>query len=125
MNLPDFRDAFLAGTRGAILHVLSAPNPEAREVGILAALPSADRYLLTPRVIWFPWASSRNRLECSLKWLTEARKTTMPVFHVDEALRGFFRHLCRYGVLREVGVEHHVPRPGRTSWRYQAVRLEG
>ena len=132
-NLPpaDFRSAFKTRFAGTIVHVLTAPNKESPEVGVVISLPSRDGYLLTPRAVWFAWSTSRNRLECSVKWLNEARKTAMPIFHfpwdgrTEFGSDPFAKHLCRYGVLRPVGVEHHYPAPGKTSWAYQGVRLEG
>lgn len=131
LNAAQLRDGLAPFLSGAIVHVMNAPNPETKEVGIVASLPSQGGYLLSPRVVWFPWSTSRNRLECSVKWLNEARKTAMPVMHLrwdgktEAGADPFAKHLCRYGVLRPIGVEHHYPSPGETSWAYQGVRLEG
>lgn len=56
-----------------------------------------------PHVMWFPEASNRNKLECSLKYLI-ALKEEIPAMIV---CRGedvpFFRHINKYGVMRSVG----------------------
>lgn len=53
--------------------------------------------------LWFPWASKRNKLEASVHFLNQMRKSyAMIGFCEQDAIR-FFEHICRYGVLRRAG----------------------
>ena len=90
----------------------------------LVVIDFADKagYRIIPTPAWFPWSSSRNRLECSVKWLNEARKTLMLMFHVEQKDRAFCLHLKLYGVIREVGFEKCGIGPTTDSYAWQGVR---
>ena len=55
-----------------------------------------------PHVRWFPEASLRNRLECAMRFLSTG-KLNMVVAALPEDV-ALFDHLCKYGVLRRIGV---------------------
>lgn len=54
-------------------------------------------------VLWFPWATPRNKLESIVNFMNIMRKDWLVMeFAVpDEA--AFFDHVCRYGVMRRAG----------------------
>lgn len=62
-----------------------------------------------PHVVWFPEASSRNRLELGLKLFMSLKKQHLVLINIvsqkgeKSADVRFHEHLCKYGVLRRVG----------------------
>ena len=56
-----------------------------------------------PHVYWFPWATARNKIECSLRFLLDAKERfNLIVVSLPQDV-DFFMHLCRYGVIRRIG----------------------
>lgn len=107
------------------VYILTAKSKEAGRngsldpVGLVATL--SDGYTVRPKVEWFPMSSNRNKIEATLKWLHEMRKTRMPVFHVTPEDQPFFAHMCRYGVARLIGQVKNHTAPGVDAWEYQGV----
>ena len=54
-------------------------------------------------MLWMPWATERNKLESSVNFLNDMRKTTTLVWQCEAQDREFFTHVCRYGIARRVG----------------------
>jgi hypothetical protein len=67
---------------------------------------------MEPHVFWFPEATPRNRVECALKWLVEMKSKYALFLWVKEADWNFYRHLCKYGAIREVGKYRDFPGGG-------------
>ena len=82
--------------------VLLAATPKGRIPVGLAAL-TVHQGQAWPHVVWFPEASQRNRLECTLKFLLMAREKVNAVLVIQPADVDFFAHVCKYGVLRRIG----------------------
>ena len=69
---------------------------------------------------WFPEASPRNKLECSLKALLDIKKGHLLMFTVAEGRdMVFLGHLCKYGVLRRVGTIHRYLEDGTHAGLFQ------
>jgi len=56
-----------------------------------------------PHVHWFPWATDRNKVECSVLFLRDLKKEAMPLILAQPETVPFFSHLARYGLLRRAG----------------------
>src|SRR3990172_8443150 len=56
-----------------------------------------------PHVFWFPEATIRGRLECTLKFLVALKEKVNVVIPSPSGDVAFFDHLCKYGVLRRIG----------------------
>lgn len=56
-----------------------------------------------PHHIWYPDASPRNKLEITLAFLLELKKSYVGFVMVEKKNENFFRHLGKFGVLRKVG----------------------
>lgn len=101
------RERFLdwLAERAAAFHevwILTAPNEdEKRPVGVVAG--RFDEYGLRPHVIWFPWSTPRNRMECALKFLHDIGREHFTWFIARREDVPFFDHLIRYGMIRAVG----------------------
>lgn len=61
----------------------------------------AGPMVLLGDMTWFPWASKRNVIECSLKFLRDIDLYVVGYSSTDD--KDFFVHLCKYGVIRRVG----------------------
>lgn len=81
---------------------LTAPHGDGRRpVGIVAG--RFDEYGLRPHVVWFPWATPRNRLECALKFLHDIGREHFAWFIAEQKDWPFYDHVMRYGMIRSVG----------------------
>lgn len=76
---------------------------------------------LQPHVLWYPWASPRNKLEAGLKFFNDLRKTTTVLIFAkatDECDR-YFGTLKKYQVLRRVGTAYDHFDAGEPSHVWQ------
>ena len=53
-----------------------------------------------PHVIWFPWATDRNKIEIVLKFLTEMRRDMTLAIFAREEDAPFFERMKHYGVVK-------------------------
>ena len=65
---------------------------------------------LQPHAVWFPWASSRNKIECAAHYLNEMRRQRDPrgkfykaLILAPEKTWTFFEHMMRRGILKRCG----------------------
>ena len=71
-------------------------------VGVFAATRTArGHWSLHAR--WFPEATPRLRLGGAVKAVSDLKKSSMVLIESRPENFGFFRHLCKYGLLRVVG----------------------
>lgn len=126
-----FRKAMMAVfadllARGGDAWIFIATTPKGEiPVGLVIAFP--NRGHAEPHQFFFPEASPRNKLECSLKWLVEMKKRWKIDIWVRASQSGMFDHLCRYGVIRTVGKYRGCFEDGEDAFIYQSVherRLE-
>lgn len=54
-----------------------------------------------PHVIWFPWASPRNKLETAMRFLVDMKKDVSVIVRTEEDR--LYKRLSAYGVLRLIG----------------------
>lgn len=61
---------------------------------------------------WFPWASSRNKLESAVHAINELRKQYIVLIHSNMQDKEFYVEIARHGVLRRVGTIYDVYEDG-------------
>lgn len=93
-----------------------------RPIGVIVTL--TDGYKFEPHAIWFPWASPRNKLEGSLKFLGTERKDRLGIIYMDIEEKRFLVQLTRYGVLRRVGTVKSFFEPGRDAVFFQTQEFK-
>jgi len=109
--------AFKQGVELAVLE-----NNAGRAIGLMVmrySPVSATRRIGHPDPIWFPWATTRNKLEVSVRLMVDV-KARLPMFKAvpkDEKWNGdrLLEHLRRYGLVRPIGM----------FWRYYADGKDG
>ena len=90
-----------------------------RPVGLIAA--KGEDSFFEPHAQWFPWATSRQILAGSAKYLDKQRRAgRWGLIYVPADHRDFASHLCRYGLLRSVGQFMHHPQGQR--YVFETVR---
>lgn len=82
------------GEKGDMPMALVSINYSPREKGRQVALPHA---------IWFPWAKARTRLALGLRFMIDLKAKNSVIVTAQGDDVKYFKHLCRYGVLRPVG----------------------
>lgn len=91
---------FLTGG-GEVVVVIGNTDGEGIPIGIISIAYQENRAY--PHIIWFPEATPRLRLEVGVKFLVELKQRFLVLVTAVLKDQGYFRHLCRYGLLRSVG----------------------
>lgn len=82
---------------GLVLAFFSHPNPQLSPFQIIGD------------IIWFPWASKRNRIEAAVNFFAKIRNEYPLVEYAKgEATKRFFEMLAKHGVVRRVGTTFNV-----------------
>lgn len=68
-----------------------------RPVGVV--LSRFDEHRLHAEVLWFAWATPRNKLESAVNWINEMRRHFLFLAATTRSGSPFFRHLMKYGIL--------------------------
>lgn len=71
---------------------------------------------------WFPWASTRNRVESFAQLLNTMRNHYHIVGYTKKSEMEFMNHMCRHGILRRVGTLHSLN--GKEQAFYETRKLE-
>ena len=109
MNQDEFREAAWSVLANLDSAHLMWRNGRAR--GIVGA--TLDRWERSePHVDWFPWASSRDKLECALTYIQVRRQVEKLILYCRMNDVNFFKRLGMYGVIRRVGTHHSFHEPG-------------
>lgn len=69
---------------------------------------STGHYFEASHVIWFPWATARNKLEATVSFFNKLRNEMLILFHCPKEERRFFEKVSDHGVLRKVGHIHDL-----------------
>lgn len=77
--------------------------------------PRLSPFMIVGDIIWFPWATPRNRIECAVKFFSEIRKTIPMVEYANEKARPFFEMMAKHGIIRRVGTMHNVYKEEKTT----------
>ena len=52
---------------------------------------------------WFPWASTRNKVECATHVLDQLRRDYVCLLFCNWSDKAFYENIAKYGVLRRIG----------------------
>ena len=93
-------------------------------VGVIATL--TDGYRFEPHTDWFPWATPRNILEGSVKFLSNERKDRVGIIymHDTEKNKTFLNQIARYGIIRRVGTVKNFFAPGDDAVFFQTQEFK-
>lgn len=67
-------------------------------VGVIAE--NRKPTMIEPHVVWFPWASDRNKLETIMKFVNEMRREVLVVIFAEYKERRFWNLLSNYGIIK-------------------------
>ncbi len=90
-------------------------------VGIVFAFYSHAEHPLSPFMIigdmvWFPWATPRNKIESAVNFFDQIRKTVPMVDYAHgDTNKRFFETICRHGIMRRVGTTFNIVRGEPTA----------
>lgn len=54
-------------------------------------------------MIWFPWATKRNRIEGAIAGINWVRKKMTCLLYCEEKDKDYYVHIAKYGILRRIG----------------------
>ena len=85
-------------------------------VGVLFAFwghksPELSPFMTIGDLVWFPWASARNKIESAVNFFTKTRNDIpMMDYAYGEANKKFFAMICKHGIMQRVGTTFNVKR---------------
>ena len=85
-----------------LAYTLIAPTGRG-EIPIGLMLCALSGHRLQPHVLWFEWASPRNRIESVVNFINEMRRMWNIGIAAEETYWPFFNHVCRHGILQRIG----------------------
>jgi hypothetical protein len=85
--------------------------------------PRLSPFMIVGDMLWFPWASARNRLEAAVNFFKVIRLTIPMVEYADDRAKPFFEVLARHGIVRRVGTMLSVY-PDRQTAVFETTRKE-
>ena len=59
-------------------------------------------------MLWFPWASPRNKIESAVYFFNRIRHEIQMVEYANEDAKPFFEMIAKHGVVRRVGTSYNV-----------------
>lgn len=88
-------------------------------VGLISlAIDQHDNYEV--HVEWFPWATARNKIEVTAKFLREVGRYKNLVVYSEVKNKRFFERMMDYGILRRVGHVSNFFRGGDQAIMFQS-----
>lgn len=85
-------------------------------VGMILAFYSHTEHAMSPfmivgDIVWFPWASARNRIESAVNFFSKIHKDIpMTDYAYGEKNRRFFDTLAKHGIIRRAGTTFNIKR---------------
>jgi hypothetical protein len=70
--------------------------------------PEVQRFMVIDALVWFPWASPRNRVESATNFVSKTRSELALMAFVRQENKEFLEVLARHGIVRRVGTSHVV-----------------
>lgn len=86
-----------------ILESITKTNQGDKLAPVGVATVSYDNNRMEPHVVWFPWATARNKLESTINFIAKQRKDKLVLIWSEKETTPFFTHVCKYGILKRVG----------------------
>lgn len=87
---------------GLVLGFWSHPNPRFAP------------FMIIGDMIWFPWASARNRIESAVGFFHRIRSDIAMVEYARAEHKRFFEMICQHGIMRRIGTSFNVY-PGEST----------
>lgn len=105
MSPVEFRERFVRYVLGNGFSgwALIANSPKGHMPIGLALGETRRKLLMLGEIIWFPWASVRNKLEAALTFFNGLRDEMVVMEWAPHSERKSWEHICRYGIMRRVG----------------------
>lgn len=100
-----------------------AKNPKKDEIIPVCLFTVEFAGWVSPHVRWFPWATSRNKIEVTIRFLMKTVENYTTVVHCNDTDRPFFAHLCKYGIMRPVGHVDGFFEDGGKIMMYQVRKI--
>ena len=121
----DFAMAFISLANnlieaGTSLIIVTADTPKGNMPVALITVEANTR-IAWPHVFWFPSASSRNKVEIGVKFLRDIKKSHLALITARPEEQTYFRHLAKYGLLRQVGKIRDYDAPGNDVFLFQPM----
>lgn len=81
---------------GIVLGFWSHPNPQFAP------------FMIVGDMLWFPWATARNKIESAVGFFNAIRREIPLVEYADDKAKPFFEMIAQHGIMRRVGTSFNV-----------------
>lgn len=76
--------------------------------------PKLSPFMIIGDMLWFPWASTRNRIEAAVGFFNSIRKEIPMMEYANDEAKPFFEMIAKHGIMRRVGTTLNVY-PGQST----------
>tara|TARA_R110002020_G_scaffold333976_1_gene549358 strand:- start:642 stop:1025 length:384 start_codon:yes stop_codon:yes gene_type:complete len=114
----EFLTELAARSNGSTVYISIADE---KPVG-LGFFVQMNEKLFDLHAVWFPWASPREILTATARFLNDQRNEKSILITSEDKTRANFIHMCKYGLLRLVGKVEHYFEGERPAHVFQSVR---
>ena len=83
--------------------------------------PAKAPFMIVGDMLWFPWASDRNKVETAVGFFHAVRDEVPFVEYANLETKKFFETIAKHGVMRRVGTTHNVY-PGEPTAIFETRR---
>lgn len=105
---------------GTEMVTVLADTPRGNVPVCLITIDSNDR-IAWPKAFWLPTASARNKIEVGVKFFRDLKKTHVGLVTARTKDQAYYRHLAKFGLLRQVGKIRDYHAPGDDVFLFQTV----
>ena len=90
---------------------LSVPT-QTRPVGVILGFwpnrHESSPYMIVGDMVWFPWATGRNKIETAVHFFNEMRNDLPFMEFAAPEHKDFFVTIAKHGIMRRVGTSYNV-----------------
>ena len=71
--------------------------------------PALSPFMIVADIVWFPWASARNRIEAAVHFFSVIRSSIPMVGYANGDMnKRFFEMICQHGITRRIGTTFNM-----------------
>ena len=70
--------------------------------------PAFSPFMIVGDMVWFPWASARNKVESAVNFFNRIRSETPMMEYARGDAKAFFEMIAKHGIMRRVGTSFNV-----------------
>lgn len=100
---------------GWTMSVRDQKHPVGTVFGFWPHREDTSPFMIVGEMIWFPWATARNKIESAVNFFNEMRDELPFMEYAEPENKEFFELMCKHSIMHRVGTSYNVFPGERTS----------